>query len=134
MKFKSLDGELFIIQRHGRDDRYLKPDEAVRQIEQRIDELQAGIVSARNDLLRADARIKAALMSGEPTTALRAEVVAVGEQIQSMEQQVDELHGDISQIHNLEIEQVAEGIRKQDAARIGSAIQPFQKTLLENRA
>ncbi len=129
MKFKSLDGELFIIQRQGRDDRYLKPDEAIRQIETRIDELQSGIIASRNDLLRLDARIKVALMASEPTTGLRAEVVAVREQINHMEQQVDELHADIEQIRDLEIEQVAEAIRKTDAARIGAAIKPFSDTL-----
>jgi hypothetical protein len=133
MKFRTLDGQIYLIERVGREDKYLLPDEAIRQIESRIDELQAGIVTARNDLLRTDDRIKQALLAGEPTTALRAGVVATREQIQDMEAQVDELHGDISRIHDLEITQAAEAIRKTDAARVDAAIQPFQKTLWENR-
>lgn len=129
MELRIIDGLPFIVQRHGKKE-FTRTPEEVADLERRaISDGQAAIADCHIDAESIRQRIESALIAGEPTADLRAELVAVTEQTDGFTDQVAESAETIRTVWKLIDSHTATAIRQAHVSRLTTLLAPFDNIL-----
>lgn len=131
MEIRYIDSQPFVVTANGKREVIQSPAEA-RQTERReIDEGRAHI----NQLDKAGAairkRLEAELIDGIDTSATRAELAAIGDEIHGIQRDGDAAGQRLKNIDRLIDQHAAAVIQQADAARLAAMTAPYDQILKE---
>lgn len=129
MEHRIIDGQHFIVQQGGK--LVQTPAEAKAAEHKEIEETRARIGQLDTAISTVRQRLEAELIDGIDTSATRAELAALGEEIHSFQRDIDDANRRIKQVDVLIDQHTAASIEKADAARLAALTAPYDQAIKE---
>ena len=129
MELQIISDEFFIITKCGKKEIVRTPGKAVSDEHRIIAEREAAIAGCRIDTVAVQERIEAALLAGDPTKELRAELDAHIDVQDGLVSDIGEARDRIREIWNLVDEHTADQIAQADKAKFDALIAPHDLAL-----
>jgi hypothetical protein len=131
MELKMIDGRPFIVQRQGKKEFTRPPGAVVEILNREITDGMTAIAEARDAASDVHLKLEAALLNGESTVTLRAQIAASAEVIDGFTDDVGQARDAIRQVWKLVDGYKADLIRKADADRLQSIANSYSDILME---
>jgi hypothetical protein len=131
MEIRMIDNQPFVVSTHGKKESILSPAEA-RQTEQReIEEGRAHIEQLDKAAATVRQRLESELIEGIDTSATRADLAAIEDEIHGIQREVDAAGQRFKNIDVMLDSHAAAAIQKAADARLAALIAPFNSALKE---
>lgn len=132
MEIRYIDSKPFVVTSQGKREAIRAPAE-FKQAEQReIEESRARIAQLDTAIGAARQRLDAELIDGVDTSATRAEIAALDEEIHGFQRDIDEATRRIKQVDVLIDQHAAAGIQQADQTKLETLTAPFDRILEKN--
>lgn len=131
MELRIIDGQHFISSQTGKKESIQTPAEAKHAEQREIEESKARIVQLDIAISSARRRLELELIDGVNTSATRAELSALGEEVHGFQRDIYDAANRIKQVDRLINNHVAASIQRADAAHIAALTAPFDNALKE---
>lgn len=131
MELRIIDGQPFIVSHAGKRELIQTPAEAKAAEHMEIEETRARIGQLDTTISTVRLRLESELIDGVDTSATRAELAALGEEIHAFQRDIDAAGKRIKQVDALIDQHATASIEQADKAKLESLVAPFDKILKE---